>query len=168
MELDLGALGAAAAAAAIFSVVGFAFFGVAFLVMRLVTPFSIRKEIEEDQNKALGILIGSVLVGIAMIVAASLEGETIGGAAPAAAGAAGAAAASTGVDWGALLHGAVVSVIFSAIGLALFGLAFFVATRVAPFSIRKEIEDDENVALALVLGAINVGIAWIVAAAVGG
>ena len=39
-----------------------------------VAPFSIRKEIEEDQNTALGIVIGSVIIGVAMIVSAALHG----------------------------------------------------------------------------------------------
>jgi uncharacterized membrane protein YjfL (UPF0719 family) len=40
----------------------------------LVTPFSIRKEIEEDQNIALGIVIGAMLLGIALIIAAAING----------------------------------------------------------------------------------------------
>jgi len=39
-----------------------------------ITPFSTRKEIEEDQNTALAILIGSVIIGIAMIVASAVHG----------------------------------------------------------------------------------------------
>ncbi len=56
--------------------------------------------------------------------------------------------------------------IYVTFGLAAFGLAFFVTTRVVPFSIRKEIEDDHNTALAIILGAGIVGIAIIVAAAI--
>ena len=37
-------------------------------------PFSIRKEIEDDQNTALGIVIGSMLIGIAIIIAAAIQG----------------------------------------------------------------------------------------------
>ncbi|MDH3530597.1 MAG: DUF350 domain-containing protein, partial [Acidobacteriota bacterium] len=37
-------------------------------------PFSIRKEIEEDQNTALGIVIGSMLISIAIIIAAATIG----------------------------------------------------------------------------------------------
>jgi putative membrane protein len=40
----------------------------------MVTPFSIRKEIEEDQNIALGILIGAIMLGLAIIIAAAIHG----------------------------------------------------------------------------------------------
>ena len=39
-----------------------------------ITPFSIRKEIEEDQNVSLAVLIGAVLLGIAWIVGAAVHG----------------------------------------------------------------------------------------------
>ena len=58
----------------VFVAIGLVFFGIAFGILNLVTPFSIRKEIEEDQNTALGIVIGSVLIGIAIIIAASVHG----------------------------------------------------------------------------------------------
>ncbi len=57
---------------------------------------------------------------------------------------------------------------FSAIGLLLFALAFWIMEKASPFSIRKEIEDDQNTALAIVMGSIIIGIALIVAAAVHG
>jgi hypothetical protein len=34
----------------------------------------VRKEIEQDQNIALSVIIGSVMIGIAMIVAAAIHG----------------------------------------------------------------------------------------------
>lgn len=58
----------------IFVVIGLVFFGVGFLLFSLLTPFSIRKEIEEDQNVALGIVIGAMLIGIAIIVASAING----------------------------------------------------------------------------------------------
>ena len=58
----------------VFVAIGLVFFGIAFGILTLVTPFSIRKEIEEDQNTALGIVIGSVLIGIAIIIAATVQG----------------------------------------------------------------------------------------------
>lgn len=58
----------------VFSLIGLILFALAFWIMGKVTPFSIRKEIEEDQNVALGIVIGSVIIGIALIVAAAVHG----------------------------------------------------------------------------------------------
>ena len=60
------------------------------------------------------------------------------------------------------------TLVFSLIGLVLFALAFWIITKVSPFSIRKELEVDQNVALGIVIGAVILGIALIVAAAVHG
>ncbi|MBC8072428.1 MAG: DUF350 domain-containing protein [Deltaproteobacteria bacterium] len=60
--------------ALLFSAMGFALFGLAFFVIVKVAPFSIRKEIEEDQNISLGIIIGSVIIGISMIISAAIHG----------------------------------------------------------------------------------------------
>jgi putative membrane protein len=58
----------------VFSLVGILLFALAFLIIVKIAPFSTRKEIEEDQNTALAILIGSVIIGIALIVAAAVHG----------------------------------------------------------------------------------------------
>ena len=57
-----------------FSALGIVLFSLAFLIIVKVTPFSLRKEIEEDQNTALAIIIASVILGIALIVSASIHG----------------------------------------------------------------------------------------------
>ncbi len=59
---------------AAFTVIGLALFGLAFFLMGKVTPFSLRKEIEEDQNIALAIVMASVIIGIAMIIVAAITG----------------------------------------------------------------------------------------------
>jgi putative membrane protein len=64
----------AIAEAVVFSLIGIAVFGLAFLVIAKITPFSIRKEIEEDQNTSLGILIGSIIIGLSIIIAAAIHG----------------------------------------------------------------------------------------------
>lgn len=58
----------------VFVIIGLVFFGIAFFILEKVTPFSIRKEIEDDQNTALGIVIGSMLIGVAIIIAAAIQG----------------------------------------------------------------------------------------------
>ncbi|QDU24020.1 DUF350 domain-containing protein [Urbifossiella limnaea] len=54
--------------------VGLAFFAAAFFLIARVVPFSLRKEIEEDQNTALGVIVGAVILGIAIIIAAAIHG----------------------------------------------------------------------------------------------
>jgi len=62
----------------------------------------------------------------------------------------------------------VLTLAFTIVGLILFAFAFWIMNKVAPFSVRKEIEDDQNTALAIVMGSVIIGIALIVAAAVHG
>ncbi|MEY2785981.1 MAG: hypothetical protein RL277_2193 [Planctomycetota bacterium] len=58
----------------IFSLIGMVLFGIAIKLMGMVLPFSIKKEIADDQNTALAVVMGSVLLGIAIIVAAAIHG----------------------------------------------------------------------------------------------
>ena len=60
------------------------------------------------------------------------------------------------------------TVIFVAIGLIVFAIAFLIVVMVAPFSVKKEIEDDQNISLAVIIGSIIIGIAMIISAAIHG
>ncbi|HKG98350.1 MAG TPA: DUF350 domain-containing protein [Pyrinomonadaceae bacterium] len=62
----------------------------------------------------------------------------------------------------------ITTVIFVVFGLIVFALAFLIIAKASPFSVRKEIEDDQNIALAIVIGAVILGSALIIAAAVHG
>ena len=69
-DLQLGPL----LATLVYSVVGIIMFMIAFFIMDKLTPFSIRKEIEEDQNVALGIILGSVFIALAIIISSAIRG----------------------------------------------------------------------------------------------
>ena len=56
----------------VFVFIGIIFFAVAYGILSRIYP--IRKEIEEDHNVALGIVIGSIMIGIAIIIAAAIQG----------------------------------------------------------------------------------------------
>ena len=58
----------------VFSLVGIVVFAVAFFVIARVSPFSLRKELEEDQNTALGVVIGSMIIGLSLIISAAIHG----------------------------------------------------------------------------------------------
>jgi putative membrane protein len=60
------------------------------------------------------------------------------------------------------------SAAFAAIGIVVFVLAFWLMTKIAPFSVRKEIEEDQNVALAVIMAGVLIGISLIIAAAISG
>ena len=68
----------------------------------------------------------------------------------------------------AILPLIVTTVVFVILGLIVFALAFLVIAKATPFSVRKEIEEDHNVALAIVIAAVILGSALIIAAAVHG
>ena len=72
------------------------------------------------------------------------------------------------MQWERLGHAVIQTVIFVAIGLAVFGLAFWIMNKLAPFSMKKEIEEDQNTALVIIVAGVLVGIAIIIAAAVSG
>ncbi len=67
-----------------------------------------------------------------------------------------------------LIKGVVGSVLYSGIGLAVFVAGFYVIRKIFPFDVHKEIEHDQNTALAIVIGSFILGLALIVAAAIHG
>jgi putative membrane protein len=69
-ELKLGPM----LATIVYSFIGIIVFMVAYWIIDKLTPFSIKKEIEEDQNTALGIIIGSCFIALSIIIAAAIIG----------------------------------------------------------------------------------------------
>ena len=61
-------------AAVVFSLIGIAVLGICFKLMSKLSPFSIKKEIEEDQNVALAVIMGAVIIGMSIIIAAAILG----------------------------------------------------------------------------------------------
>ena len=59
-------------AAVIFALLGVVLFIFAFMIFDRLTPGSLWKELLEDQNTALGILMGCVAIAIAIIIAAAV------------------------------------------------------------------------------------------------
>lgn len=66
------------------------------------------------------------------------------------------------IHWGPLLA----AVIYAALGLVIFGVAFVVVDRLTPYSLWKEIVDEQNTALAIIVGAVAIGISIIVSSAI--
>ena len=61
------------AAAVIFALLGILLFILGFIVFDRITPGSLWKELLEDQNTALGVLMGCVAIAIAIIIAAAVH-----------------------------------------------------------------------------------------------
>jgi putative membrane protein len=58
----------------LYTVFGVIVFALAFWAMVKISPFSVRQEIETDHNTAMAILMASVILGLAIIIAAALHG----------------------------------------------------------------------------------------------
>ena len=58
------------------------------------------------------------------------------------------------------------AIVYSMLGLVIFIIAFVVMDKMTPFSLWKEIIDEHNTALAILVGAMSIGICIIIAAAV--
>jgi len=61
-------------ASLVFSLLGLVVFAIAWWLMQKLSPFSFRKEIEEDHNMSLAVIIAGVMIGIAIIIGAAISG----------------------------------------------------------------------------------------------
>jgi len=57
----------------IFVFIGLVIFSIAYAILSRI--FHIHKEIEEDHNTALGIVIGSIMIGLALIISSAIQGS---------------------------------------------------------------------------------------------
>ena len=60
----------------------------------------------------------------------------------------------------------IAAIVFAFLGIALLVAAFFAFDRLTPYRLWKEIIDEHNTALAILIGAIALGMSIIVAAAI--
>lgn len=72
-----------------------------------------------------------------------------------------------GIEW--LRPGAFFgSILYALVGIAVFWLGFVVLDKLTPYKLWEELVEKQNVALAIVVGAMALGVSIIVAAAVQG
>jgi len=60
------------------------------------------------------------------------------------------------------------SLVYTVIGVMIFWLAFIIVDKITPYNLWKELVDEKNVALAIVVGSMCLGIAIIIGAAIHG
>ena len=65
-----------------------------------------------------------------------------------------------------IVHNIEAAVVFAFIGIAVFVLSFIIIDRLTPYDLWKEIVQEKNMALALLVGALSIGVCIIIAAAV--
>jgi putative membrane protein len=71
------------------------------------------------------------------------------------------------MDWGTLLFGIVDTIIYSMVGIIMMGIGFLIINFFTPFSVKKEIEDDQNTSLGIIIGSVIIGLAIIIASVIG-
>ncbi len=59
--------------AVIYAVLGIVIFALAFVVIDKMTPYHLWREVVEDKNVALAILVGAVALGMCIIIAAAVH-----------------------------------------------------------------------------------------------
>lgn len=57
----------------VYTVLGLGLFILCWVIIEWLTPFSLRKEIEEDQNLALAVLIGAIFLSLALMISAVIR-----------------------------------------------------------------------------------------------
>jgi len=60
----------------------------------------------------------------------------------------------------------IAALVYAGIGLAIFLLAFVIVDRATPYQLWKEIIDEHNTALAIIVGAVAIGISMIISSAI--
>ncbi|RMF83848.1 MAG: DUF350 domain-containing protein [Nitrospinota bacterium] len=56
----------------IYGLIGIFLLLIGYYIYELVTPFSVKKELLEDQNIALGVVIAAFILGMAIIIASAI------------------------------------------------------------------------------------------------
>jgi uncharacterized membrane protein YjfL (UPF0719 family) len=58
------------------------------------------------------------------------------------------------------------AIVYAFLGILIFVIAFVIIDKMTPYHLWKEIVEDKNVALAVLIGAMSIGMCIIIAAAV--
>ncbi|MGV3515506.1 DUF350 domain-containing protein [Luteitalea sp.] len=65
-----------------------------------------------------------------------------------------------------LLSNLISALVFAGLGISVFLLTFLVIDRLTPYTLWREIIDEHNTALAVLIGAVALGMSLIIAAAI--
>ena len=66
------------------------------------------------------------------------------------------------------LHQFIASLVYATLGIVIFILAFKIAQRFLPFDIVKELVEDDNIAVGIMMASVILGLAIIIASAIHG
>ena len=57
----------------LYSIVGSVILLSSFWIIQIILPFSMKKEIEDDQNVSLGIILGAFIIGLSLIISSAIK-----------------------------------------------------------------------------------------------
>ena len=72
--MDLVKLGKHIFEAGIWTLFGLLFFLLSYAIISKLAPFDLKKELTEDDNPAVGVMLAGIFVGIGIIIAAAIRG----------------------------------------------------------------------------------------------
>jgi uncharacterized membrane protein YjfL (UPF0719 family) len=65
-----------------------------------------------------------------------------------------------------LLTNLLAAIVFAVLGIVVFAISFVVLDRITPYSLWREIVEKQNIALAILIGLVSLGLGVIIAAAI--
>jgi uncharacterized membrane protein YjfL (UPF0719 family) len=66
------------------------------------------------------------------------------------------------------INSLIASVVYSAVGMVMLGLGFYIYDKITPWRLWKEVIDEHNIALSIIVAAMVLGISNIIASAITG
>ncbi len=69
-----GVKGAELIATGVYALLGLFLFFAAYFIFERVAPFPVRKELVEDNNVAVGVIVAGMMIGLAIILSAAMKG----------------------------------------------------------------------------------------------
>ncbi|HIA04316.1 MAG TPA: DUF350 domain-containing protein [Myxococcales bacterium] len=71
--MDWSAIGTQLGQAAVFTALGLVLFAISYVLIDRCVPFDLKKELTEDDNTAVGVMLAGVFIGIGLIIAAAIQ-----------------------------------------------------------------------------------------------
>ncbi|MFE0751256.1 DUF350 domain-containing protein [Gordonia sp. NPDC058843] len=130
-------------AAGAYAGVGVILMIVSFAILDLLTPGKLRSHLWTDRNRNAGILVGSNLFSVAVIVTAAIVASE-----------------------GRLLEGLTYTAVYSAIGLVVMAVTFLVIDLLTPGNLGELLVQSESHPAVWVQGIAHIGVSVIVAASI--
>ncbi|KSU58887.1 DUF350 domain-containing protein [Gordonia hongkongensis] len=130
-------------AAGAYAGVGVILMIISFGILDLLTPGKLRSQLWTDRNRNAGILVGSNMLAVAVIVTAAIVASE-----------------------GRLLEGLTYTAVYSAIGLVVMAVTFLVIDLLTPGNLGELLVHPESHPAVWVQGVAHIGVSIIVAASI--